>query len=78
MKSGQSLKKARYGHSCSKMKIQGKLFLVVAGGANENDDSIDSVEILDVEFPDQGWTEGIKTVVSFSNLIIEHNHLNAS
>ena len=53
------MNKARYGHSCSKMKIQGKLFLVVAGGANENDDSLDSVEILDVEFSDQGWTRGI-------------------
>ena len=40
------------------MKIQGKIFLVVAGGANENDDSLDSVELLDTEFPDEGWTIG--------------------
>ena len=58
IRSGQSLNEARYAHSCTKMKIQGKIFLVVAGGANENDDSLDSVELLDTEFPDEGWTIG--------------------
>ena len=58
IKSGQSLNEARYAHSCTKMKIQGKTFLVVAGGANENDDSLDSVELLDTECPDEGWIIG--------------------
>ena len=60
MKVGPSLNITRNGHSCSKMRIQGNIFLVVAGGRNRNFIPLDSVELLDTTCPDQGWKMGMK------------------
>ena len=49
---------ARFDHTSSKMKIDGKTFLVVAGGLNENEKHLDSVELLDTTCPDEGWKIG--------------------
>ena len=60
IKVGPSLKIARYGHSCSKMRIQGKIFLVAAGGRGYNNGRLDFVELLDTSSPDQEWKMGKK------------------
>ena len=44
--------KPRVGHCCGKMCLNGKVYIVAAGGIDEN-----SVEILDVT-SDQGWKQG--------------------
>ena len=58
IKVGSSLNISRSTHSCSKMRIKGRLFLVVAGGWNNG--ALDSVELLDTTCPDQGWKMGMK------------------
>ena len=66
IKSGPPLNRARLGHSCNKMKINGKYFLVVAGGLHEvwhegnkkEMKSNCSVELLDTTSPDKGWILG--------------------
>ena len=37
-----------------------KNFLVVAGGFMNNGTTLDSVELLDITSPDQGWKFGMK------------------
>ena len=59
IKEGPSLNIARRSHSCSKMRIEGKLYLVVAGGMGHNDETIDSVELLDTSCTKQGWKMGM-------------------
>ena len=59
IKAGPSLNIARSVHSCSKMRIKGRIFLVVAGGYS-NTEPLDSVELLDTTCPDQGWVIGMK------------------
>ena len=59
IKEGPSLNFARRSHSCSKMRIEGKLYLVVAGGMGHNDETIDSVELLDTSCTKQGWKMGM-------------------
>ena len=59
IKEGPSLNFARSNHSCSKMRIEGRIFLVVAGGWDDNR-TLDSVELLDTTCPDQGWKMGMK------------------
>ena len=59
IKVGPSLNIARNWHSCSKMRIKGRIFLVVAGGHN-NGKTLDSVELLDTTCPDKGWKTGTK------------------
>ena len=58
IKVGPSLFSPRKSHSCSKMRIEGRIFLVVAGGYNAR--RLDSVELLDTTCPDQGWKMGMK------------------
>ena len=58
IKVGPSLNIARNFHSCSKMKIEGRIFLVVAGGHNHGK-TLDSVELLDTTCPDKGWKMGM-------------------
>ena len=58
IKVGPSLNNSRVRHSCSKMRIEGRIFLVVAGGFNNG--GLDSVELLDTTCPDQGWKIGMK------------------
>ena len=42
------------------MKIEGRIFLVVAGGATFGSVALlDSVELLDTAFPEQGWKMGM-------------------
>ena len=60
IKVGPSLNIERYSHSCSKMRIEGRIFLVVAGGAVEENGYLDSVELLDTTCPDKGWKMGMK------------------
>ena len=52
IKEGPPLNIAREGHSCGKMIIDGKCFVVIAGGWNE-----DTVELLDLS-SDNGWILG--------------------
>ena len=59
IKVGPSLNFERSSHSCSKMRIRGKLYLVVAGGWNWKQ-NLDSVELLDTTCPNQGWKMGMK------------------
>ena len=72
IKPGPSLNEGRSEHSSSTMKINGKLFIVVAGGRIANDYGPDynhhgrhgrkyqlnSVELLDTEYPHKGWIMG--------------------
>ena len=58
---GPPLNIARLAHSCSKMKIEGKNFLVAAGGkCKMSEELLDSVELLDTTCPDKGWKMGMK------------------
>ena len=59
IKVGPSLNIARTEHSCSKMKIEGRIFLAVAGGVTFGSVALDSVELLDTAFPEQGWKMGM-------------------
>ena len=54
IKSGPPLNVARISCSCGKIKLEGKYFLVVAGGHIEGSYH-DSIELLDTEAPNQGW-----------------------
>ena len=56
LKPGPSLQVGRLRHSSSKIKINEKIYLVVAGGIEFG--RIDSVELLDTTSPDQGWIIG--------------------
>ena len=60
VKEGPSLNISRVNPSCSKMKIHGKIFLVVAGGSNYHGNAGDTVELLDTTCPEQGWKMGMK------------------
>ena len=62
---GPPLNIARWKHSCSKMKIEGRIFLVAAGGffcsgdmGGIVEETLDSVELLDTTCPDNGWKMG--------------------
>ena len=59
IKEGPSLNIARRNHSCSKMRIEGKIYLVVAGGLGHKKEIIDSVELLDTSCDKQGWKMGM-------------------
>ena len=61
IKEGPPLQHARVGHSCSKMIIKGKVFIVVAGGIQIPPSSIQihAVEILDSTSPKNAWTFGM-------------------
>ena len=69
IREGPTLKNKRCGHFCNKMKINGKVYIVVAGGYVERDfmDTVygdmllyyDSVEILDTAVPELGWFIGM-------------------
>ena len=54
IKEGPDMNLARIRHSCNKMEINGKTYLVVAGHKNE-----DFIEILDPESPEEGWIIGL-------------------
>ena len=58
--SGPNLNEARECHSCNKMKINGKIILVVAGGWNNNT-TLNSVELLDTTSTNQGWIKGMNS-----------------
>ena len=62
---GPSLNEGRSEHSSSTMLINGKLFIVVAGGRIASDYGrhgknyqLNSVELLDTEYPHKGWIMG--------------------
>ena len=63
LRMGPPLNIARLQHSCSKIRIEGRIFLVAAGGYNRSgriiEEFLDSVELLDTTRPDQGWKMGI-------------------
>ena len=68
IKDGPSFNIARREHSCAKMRIKEKIFLVVAGGKCCNNTTLDSVELLDTTCPDQGWKIGMKLNYIFRNI----------
>ena len=55
---GPSLNKARACLGCAKMKINGRAVLIVAGGYTNNDEILDSVELLD-PLGNNIWTHGL-------------------
>ena len=57
---GPSLNIPRCGHSSAKFKLNGKEFIVVAGGKNE-----DSVELLEVSAVQQVWQKGKNRISYF-------------
>ena len=66
MSSGPNLNEARVWHSCNKMKINGKIILVVAGGKNkckytQRNRTMNSVELLDTTSTNQGWIKGMNS-----------------
>ena len=62
IKEGPSLNKARFGHGCAKMTVNGRTILVVAGGFGAQESggygALDSVEILD-PLGNNVWTQGL-------------------
>ena len=56
LKPGPSLQVERSQHSSS--KINRKIYLVVVGGKDRNERSLNSVELLDTTSPHQGWISG--------------------
>ena len=65
VKQGPSLNEDRILHSCGKLMLNNKVYIVVAGGQNtdsdgwyETLDGINSVEILDTSLPGQKWIKG--------------------
>ena len=64
IKEGPSLNESRSSCSCAKMKINGRIFIVVAGGGQSKDDGTfigptNSVELLDTSSPGQSWKMGM-------------------
>ena len=59
IKEGPSLNIDRKEHSSGKMDIDGKTYLIAAGGINEANSFLDSVEILD-PLDGKGWKLGAK------------------
>ena len=53
MEPGPSLIERRFQHACATMKVNGKIFIVVAGGHKKI-----SVEFLDTTEPEKGWKLG--------------------
>ena len=52
---GSTMNEARKGHACAKMNVNGKMFIVVAGGSKHG-----SVELLDISSSSdiKGWKLG--------------------
>ena len=58
-KPGPSLKLARSFHSCATMVLNGRNFLIIAGGSTRLPEKCNTmVEILDTSNPTHGWIEG--------------------
>ena len=58
IKEGPPLNESRIMHSCGLMEINGRIFIVVAGG-HSNEDSMNSVELLDTSSSGQSWRMGM-------------------
>ena len=58
IKEGPSLNIERKEHSSGKMEINGKIYLIAAGGINDAHPYLDSVEILD-PLDNKGWKLGM-------------------
>ena len=58
IRKGPALNQAKHKHSCNKMKINGKIILVVVSGWYKNR-ALDSVELLDTTSTNQGWIKGM-------------------
>ena len=69
IKVGPSLNVGRFIHSCSKMKIDGRIFLVVAGGMQNDGTLLDTVELLDLTSPEQGWKFGMKCTTNICSYV---------
>ena len=54
---GPSLKTARSSHGCGELEVDGKSYVIVSGGYN-NDGGLRSTEILDKDKVVQGWQNG--------------------
>jgi len=55
---GPSLKTARSSHACGELQINGKAYIIVTGGFNNNRDYLISTEVLDKNNVGQGWQKG--------------------
>ena len=66
LKEGPSLNVPRNGHSCSKMTINGRILIVVAGGS-DGQSCLDSVEILDLNYP--VWMQGTKYYLAIKSRV---------
>ena len=70
IKEGPSLNESRSPCSCAKMKINGRIFIVVAGGGQSKDDGTfigptNSVELLDTSSLGQSWKMGMFSQKAF-------------
>ena len=63
---GLSLNERRTKFSCGKMESGGSIYLVVAGGEESvvGHRTLDSVEILDLNSPEEGWKTGMISIAS--------------
>ena len=55
---GPTLNSIRHQHSYGKFVLNGKLYVIAAGGRNENDEVLDSTEILDCTLTNCKWIIG--------------------
>ena len=58
IKEGPSLNEGRRFHGCAKMTLNGRTIMVVAGGVDDDYETLDSVEILDPSGSNV-WTPGL-------------------
>ena len=68
-KPGPSLKKARSFHACATMILNGRIFIIIAGGITSLSvgGCNTTVEILDTSNPAHGWMEGPNLPAKISN-----------
>ena len=74
IKPGPLLKMERGHLFCAKMKIDGRVIIIVSGGIDLDDENLNNgkfnsncVELLDTSLPDQGWTLGNISQIKFRN-----------
>ena len=74
IKPGPLLKMERGHLFCAKMKIDGRIIIIVSGGIDLDDENLNNgkfnsncVELLDTSLPDQGWILGNISKIKFRN-----------
>ena len=70
---GPTLNHVRHSHACAKLKINGKILIVVTGGlgSTPHQDFLDSVEILDPSSDNPAWILGPKLPMDLWGHVME-------